>query len=220
MTTSSALLCQIAPLYLLKNLIRSRLGYEPEPKQIIAEGWHVGFRLVVRRAWRGIEIFKGFSSIISWREIAKCFEEYLKEKANKVEIEIIKKDAFRVSSSQNPRQKYFVYAHPTSLSCSCMKYHCLRNRHGEAPKFFDNLNNFSLEVFDMHSMQLEKRQQIVCHHIYAVMSKVFGVSSLQNYADMYKSVSSSIEAMQLAREFQENNPWNNPPPPPMKNPWR
>lgn len=172
--------------------------------RMIVEGWGVGVRVVIKRGYKGIQIFKGLSTIISPIKIAMQIMEqnYIKS----VGLSIIRRSerVFLVDSRQDPKNKHVVTAHPDGLTCSCMKFKCLSNRmEKEAPillkalgevKLLDNQKVCKTEFYDFDTKNIEEKIHIQCHHIRAVMEECFSAFSAQEYVWNWKKVISSYKA--------------------------
>ncbi len=171
--------------------------------RMIIEGWAVGVRVVIKRGYKGIQIFKGLSTIISPLKIALHIMEQTFVKS--VGLNVIRKSErlFLVDSFQNPKQKHVVTAHPDGLTCSCMKFKCLKNRmEKEAPQLLKALGQINLldgsklcvtEIYDHISRTIESKIHLQCHHIKAVMREFFNAFSSLEYAFNWKQVIKSYQ---------------------------
>lgn len=166
--------------------------------RMTVEGWAVGIRVVIKRGYKGIEVFKGLSTIISPLKMALQMMEQTLDKS--VGLNVIRKNErlFLVDSFQDPSTKHVVNAQPDGLTCSCMKFKCLKNRmQKEAPQLLKALGNITLldgsklcvtETYDPETRTLEEKIHIQCHHIRAVMKQAFNAFSSLEYALNWKQV--------------------------------
>lgn len=174
--------------------------------RMIIEGWAVGVRVVVRRGYKGIQIFKGLSTIISPLKVAI----YIMERTicKSIGLNVVRKSErlFLVDSFQNPKEKHVVTAHPDGLTCSCMKFKCLQNRvEKEAPQLLKALGEVALldgsklcvtEIYDYKTRSIESKIHLQCHHIRAVMREFFNAFSSLEYAFNWKEVIKNYKPQQ------------------------
>lgn len=182
--------------------VTGKLTYSTSNRMIV-EGWGVGVRVVIKRGYKGIQVLKGLSTIISPLKIARQIMEQNFIKS--VGLNIIRRSerVFLVDSRQDPRNKHVVTAHPDGLTCSCMKFKCLNNRiEKEAPillkalgevKLLDNQKACKTEFYDLKKGDIEEKVHIQCHHIRAVMEECFNAFTAQEYVFNWKKVISSYK---------------------------
>lgn len=166
--------------------------------RMTVEGWAVGVRVVIKRAYKGIEVFKGLSTIISPLKIAKQILEQTEFKSRDLTVTRRSERLFLVDSFQDPSVKHVVNAQPDGLTCSCMKFKCLKNRvEKEAPQLLKALGEISsldgskvcvTEIYDYDTRSIEEKIHIQCHHIRAVMRQAFNAFSSLEYAMNWKQV--------------------------------
>ncbi|WP_169222440.1 hypothetical protein [Brasilonema sp. UFV-L1] len=184
--------------------------------RMIVEGWGVGVRVVIKRGYKGIEVFKGLSTIISPLKIALQMMEQTCSKS--VKLNVIRKSErlFLVDSFQDPSIKHVVSAQFDGLTCSCMKFKCLKSRmEKEAPQLLKALGQVSLldgskvyltEHYDLNERTIEEKVHLQCHHIRAVMREFFDAFTFQEYLWNWKKVINSYRYSQDNRMSDEE--WN------------
>jgi hypothetical protein len=153
--------------------------------RMIVEGWGVGVRVVIKRL-------------------------------KAVGLNVIRKSErlFLVDSFQDPSDKHVVNAQPDGLTCSCMKFKCLKNRmHKEAPQLLKALGQITLidgsklcvtEIYDTQTRTLEEKIHIQCHHIRAVMKQFNAFTSLE-YSLNWKRVIKSYKPH--SDDWMSNEQW-------------
>ncbi|MDB9373268.1 hypothetical protein [Nodularia sphaerocarpa] len=166
--------------------------------RMTVEGWAVGVRVVIKRAYKGIEVFKGLSTIISPLKIAKQILERTEFKSRDLTVTRRSERLFLVDSFQDPSVKHVVNAQPDGLTCSCMKFKCLKNRmEKEAPQLLKAIGQISspdrskvcvTEIYDHYTRIIEEKIHIQCHHIRAVMRQAFNAFSSLEYSMNWKQV--------------------------------
>ncbi len=169
--------------------------------RMTVEGWAVGVRVVIKRAYKGIQVFKGLSTIISPLKIAMHIFEREELKSRGLSVIRKNKNLFLVDSCKDPKQKHAVRAYSYGLECSCMKFKCMRNRiEKEAPQLLKALGKVSLldgsqiaytEQYDTSTHTLEGKVHLQCHHIRAVMRKAFNAFTSLEYLMNWKQVINS-----------------------------
>ena len=171
--------------------------------RMTVEAWAVGVRVVIKRGYKGIQAFKGLSTIISPIKIAYQIMEETCVKS--VGLNVIRKNErlFLVDSFQDPKNKHVVTAHPDGLTCSCMKFKCLKNRmHKEAPELLKALGKVAWidgsklcanEYYDHQTRTIEEKIHIQCHHVRAVMEQAFNAITSSEYAFNWKQVIKSYK---------------------------
>lgn len=181
-------------------------------KRMTVEGWAVGVRVVIKRSYEGV---KGLSTIISPLDIVRYF---IKQTLNKASfLNIIRKGEkiFLVDSFQNETKKHVVLAHPEGLTCSCMKFKCLNNRMDkEAPQLVKALGQLInengekicvTEVYDHETGTIEEKVHLQCHHIQAVMQKIFNANTFLEYVLNWKQNIKNYRMQERAKEQQEES---------------
>ncbi|MEM7579094.1 MAG: hypothetical protein AAF316_04445 [Cyanobacteria bacterium P01_A01_bin.80] len=183
--------------------------------RMTVEGWGVGVRVVIKRGYKGIQVFKGLSTIISPIKIA--FQIMDETCVKSVGLNVARKNErlFLVDSFQDPTHKHVVTAHPDGLTCSCMKFKCLKNRmHKEAPKLLKALGKVALidgsklcynEYYDHQTRTIEEKIHLQCHHIRAVMEQVFNAVTSSEYAFNWKQVIKNYKPQQ--DDWMSNEKW-------------
>lgn len=169
--------------------------------RMTVEGWAVGVRVVIKKAYKNlVEVCLGLSTVISPLKIAKQILEQTEWKSR--DLNVIRKTdkIFLVDSFQDPTEKHTVAAYNDGLTCSCMKFKCMRNRmQKEAPQLLKALGEVALldgskvastEQFDLRTRNIETKFHIQCHHIRAVMRKAFNAFTSQEYLLNWKKVMS------------------------------
>jgi hypothetical protein len=174
--------------------------------RMTVEGWAVGVRVVIKRGYKGIEVFKGLSTIISPLKMAVLFMERTCLKAAGLKVTRKTERLFLVDSFQDPSTKHVVNAQADGLTCSCMKFKCLQNRMAkEAPQLLKGIGEITLtdgskfaytEQYDTKTRQLEGKVHIQCHHIRAVMREAFKAFSSSEYLFNWKQVIKSYRVQQ------------------------
>ncbi len=166
--------------------------------RMIIESWAVGVRVVIKRAYKGIQVFKGLSTIISPVKAVKLIMEKIELKSRGLNVIRRGERLFLVDSFQDPKNKYFVIAQAEGLTCNCMKFKCLEKRmHKEAPELLKALDKIILlnneklcttEFYDFTKRTIEKTIHIQCHHIRAVMREAFDAFTSSEYVFNWKKV--------------------------------
>lgn len=169
--------------------------------RMTVEGWAVGVRVVIKRAYKGIQVFKGLSTIISPLKIAMHILEGEDLKSRGLGIIRKNKNLFLVDSCKNPKQKHIVRAYSDGLQCDCMKFKCLKERmFKEAPQLLKALGQVSMidgsrvtytEQYDTLTHTFEGKVHLQCHHIRAVMRKEFNAFTSDEYLMNWKQVINS-----------------------------
>jgi len=181
-------------------------------KRMTVEGWAVGVRVVIKRGYEGV---KGLSTIISPLDIIRHF---IKQTLNKASfLNIIRKGEkiFLVDSFQDETKKHVVLAHPEGLTCSCMKFKCLNNRMDkEAPQLVKALGQLInengekicvTEVYDHETGIIEEKVHLQCHHIQAVMQKIFNANTFLEYVLNWKQNIKNYRMQERAKKQQEES---------------
>lgn len=189
--------------------------------RMIVEAWSVGIRVVIKKIYKGVQVIKGLSTIISPLKIATTILENTLAKAAGLNAVRKLKKVFLVDSSQDPAQKHTVIAQSYGLSCSCMKFKCLSNRlEREAPqllkaigeiKLLDNSRLCKTEVYNTKTRRIEEQIHVQCHHIRVVMKKFFNAFTSQEYLLNWREVMDSYrgEESKEIKEETEFFPPNN-----------
>jgi hypothetical protein len=171
--------------------------------RMIVEGWGVGVRVVIKRGYKGVQVFKGLSTIISPLKMALQMMEQTCLKAAGLNVIRQSERLFLVDSFQDPSTKHVVNAQADGLTCSCMKFKCLKNRmHKEAPQLLKALGQITLidgsklcvtEIYDTQTRTLEEKVHIQCHHIRSVMKQAFNAFTSLEYSLNWKQVIKSYK---------------------------
>lgn len=166
--------------------------------RMVIESWAVGVRVVIKRGYKGIRVFKGLSTIISPLKAVKLMMEKIELKSRGLNIIRRGERLFLVDSFQDPTQKHFVIAQAEGLTCSCMKFKCLEKRmHKEAPELLKALDKIILlnneklcttEYYDFFTGNIEEKIHLQCHHIRAVMREAFNAFTSSEYVFNWKQV--------------------------------
>ncbi|PAX59429.1 hypothetical protein [Brunnivagina elsteri] len=166
--------------------------------RMIVEGWAVGVRVVIKRGYKGIRVFKGLSTIISPLKMALQFMEETCLKSRGLNVTRKSERLFLVDSAQDPTNKHVVTAQADGLTCSCMKFKCLKNRMvKEAPQLVKAIGQITLldgnhlaytEQFNTETMEMVGKIHIQCHHVRAVMREAFNAFSSTEYLLNWKQV--------------------------------
>ena len=174
-----------------------------DANRMTVDGWAVGVRVVIKRAYKGIQVFKGLSTIISPLKIASRMLEQAEWKSHGLNVIRKNKNLFLVDSYQDPKQKHTVMAYAEGLQCSCMKFKCINSRiEKEAPQLLKALGRVSLldgsqvaytEQYDTSTHTLEGKVHLQCHHIRAVMRKAFNAFTSFEYLMNWKQVINSYQ---------------------------
>lgn len=180
------------------GIVKDDLSKE-ESDRLLVEGWWIGVRVILKRSVKHIlqNTQKGFSTIVSWKNIFKAIFNDSWRKSSQILTEHIQDNKFKVESFQNREEYHIVKAYPTGLQCSCMKYKCIKNRLDEAPqlkKEFKLSDYWKLERYNEKTNQLEITSSPFCHHILAVVKKEFDSHSLQEYNWKYKEIIEYLDA--------------------------
>jgi hypothetical protein len=181
-------------------------------KRMTVEGWAVGVRVVIKRGCEGI---KGLSTIISPLDIVRYFIKQTLNKASFLNITRKGERLFLVDSFQDETKKHVVLAHPEGLTCSCMKFKCLNKRmHEEAPQLVKALGQLInengekicvTEVYDHETGTIEEKVHLQCHHIQAVIQKIFNADTFLEYVLNWKQNIKNYRMQQRAKEQQEES---------------
>lgn len=184
--------------------------------RMTVEGWAVGVRIVIKRGYKGVEVFKGLSTIISPLKIAEQILKQTEYKSRGLNIIRRNERLFLVDSFQNPKEKHVVTAQPDGLTCSCMKFKCLKKRmEKEAPQLLKALGQVTLidgsklcvtETYNPETRTLEEKIHLQCHHILAVMRQAFNAFSSLEYALNWKQVIKSYKPNQ--DDWMSNEQWS------------
>ncbi len=180
--------------------------------RMTVNGWAVGVRVVMKRAYKGIEVFKGLSTIISPLKIAMQMMEQTIAKS--ADLSVIRRSdrIFLVDSRQEIRKKHTVTAHSDGLTCSCMKFQCLQNRmEFEAPQLLKAFGKVQIdgytmaltEFYDPDTRSFESKVHLQCHHVRAVMREYFDAFTSQEYVWNWKKVISTFNSEQQQSTWVE-----------------
>ena len=153
--------------------------------RMIVQPWAVGIRVVIKRAYKGIEIFKGLSTIISPFKIARQIMAQTEYKSIGLGVKRIRDNVFLVDSFQDRGEKHTVMAYPDKLTCNCMKFKCLSSR---LPREAVDLLE-AIEQVEEHGSKIASAQgrvHIQCHHIRAVMREGFDAFTSAEYLKNYR----------------------------------
>lgn len=152
--------------------------------RMTVEAWAVGIRVVLKRGYKGLEVFNGLSTIISPLKIATQMFLEAERKSRDLTIQRIRENVFLVDSFQKA-EKHTVMAYSDKLTCSCMKFKCLSARlPREAADLLQAMGQVTVSDIDgsEHLVAFAKgKTHIQCHHIRAVMKQGFRAITLEDY---------------------------------------
>jgi hypothetical protein len=132
-------------------------------------------------------LHKGFSTIISWKDIALRLFDKAKKKAIDLLTNRISETQIKVQSSGNPDGWWTVASTDHGLTCDCHLYKGVSSRlleNGEAPPLLKALHSNPAQV-------AQNRLQICCHHVLAAMWNEFDAESLSDYLANYQEITTA-----------------------------
>ena len=184
----------------LQNLgIVSTEYSQKDSDRLIVEGWWIGVRIVLKRTVNSLleKTQKGFSTIISWKNVFKAIFRDSWNKSEEITARYIDGDLFHVESRREPGGYHQVIARPTGLSCSCKKYQIVKEHIHEAPELkqqFKLSDEWSVEIYNEETDKLEIISSPFCHHGIRVMREFFEAETLKKYAWKYKDTIDFLDA--------------------------
>lgn len=119
------------------------------------EPWWTGVRVSLKS-----EFCEGFSTIISYRNLAEAIELYLDFKSSNCSVISRNGNLAIVRGSQSD---YHCTTGAAGKTCTCKLYRCMNNRlvrDNEAPRLFKHLKPFA----HIHN----GKPQLLCHHLRAI----------------------------------------------------
>jgi len=182
-------------------------------KRMTVEGWAVGVRVVIKRAYKGLQVLKGLSTIISPFKIISQLMKKSLDKSSSLNVFQQSERLFLVDSFQDNRIKHLVNAQPDGLTCSCMKFRCLNKRiHQEAPQLVKALSQVIskdgskicvTEIYDHQTKTITEKVHVQCHHIQAVMKQIFNAETSLDYVMNWKETMRKLRGKSYIESEEE-----------------